>query len=95
MSKDKTKKSKRTNSIENVWFVLSMTMVLSLGALIGREIHRYEVQHIDDTRIRQLIEALEKKPVELKVYPLVPFKVPARSNNNKMTGTRTPDMVSI
>ena len=86
MSKEKTKKSRGSSSIENVWYLLSMLLVLSLGALIGREIHRYEVQHVDDNRINQLIEALEKKPVELKVYPLVPFRVPPRPDD-KITDT--------
>ena len=86
MSKDKSKNSKRNDLIENAWFLLLMLVVLSLGALVGREIHRYEVQHTDEVRIKQLIEALEKKPVELKVYPLVPFRVPDRPKD-KITAT--------
>ena len=81
MSKDKSKNSKnskRNDSIGNIWTLLPAIALLSLGALIGREIHRYEVRYTDETRIKQLIEALEKKPVELKVYPLVPFRVPDR-----------------
>ena len=92
MSKINATKSKRSNLAENAGFVLLMTIILSLGTLIGREIHRYEVQNTDEVRIRQLIEALEKKPVELKVYPLVPFRVPPRPSD-KVTATRTPDMV--
>lgn len=81
MSKDKGKKIKRNESVGNVWTLLPVVALLSLGALIGREIHRYEVRYTDDIRIKQLIEALEKKPVELKVYPLVPFRVPDRSKD--------------
>ena len=57
-------------------------LTLLLGALVGREIHRYEVKHVDDIRVKQLIEALEKKPVEIKIYPLVPFRVPSKPLTN-------------
>jgi len=57
-------------------------LTLLLGALVGREIHRYEVKHVDDNRIKQLIEALEKKPVRVEIYPLVPFRVPSKPLTN-------------
>ena len=57
-------------------------LTLLLGALVGREIHRYEVKHVDDIRVKQLIEALEKKPVKVEIYPLVPFRVPPKPLTN-------------
>jgi len=54
----------------------SVLSLLVLGALLGREVHRYEVKHIDDTRIRQLIDALEKKPTLIQMRPILPIPVP-------------------
>ena len=67
------------NAFGAVWQMLGMLVILSLGALLGREVHRYEVQHTDELRIKQLIEALEKKPIHLEIHPLVPFRVPPQS----------------
>jgi hypothetical protein len=57
---------------------LPVLLLLVLGALLGREVHRYEVKHIDDTRIRQLIEALEKKPTLIQMQPILPIPVPVQ-----------------
>jgi hypothetical protein len=57
---------------------LPVLLLLVLGALLGREVHRYEVKHIDDTRIRQLIEALEKKPTLIQMQPILPITVPVQ-----------------
>ena len=69
----KSPKRKRRKSQAGASLILLTRL---LGALIGREIHRYEVKHLDDIRIRQLIQALEKKPVKVEIYPLVPFRIP-------------------
>jgi hypothetical protein len=63
----------RVNRVTSFFSVLSL---LVLGVLLGRETHRYEVQHVDDTRIRQLIEALEKKPTLIQMHPVLPIPVP-------------------
>jgi len=65
----------RVNRATSFFSVLSL---LALGVLLGRETHRYEVQHVDDTRIRQLIEALEKKPTLIQMQPILPIPVPVR-----------------
>lgn len=74
------------NAFGAVGQMLGMLVILSLGALIGREVHRYEVQHTDELRIKQLIEALEKKPIHLEIHPLVPFRVPSQSQPQNSGG---------
>ena len=82
------------NAFGAVGQMLGMLVILSLGALIGREVHRYEVQHTDELRIKQLIEALEKKPVHVEIHPLVPFRVPPNRVPPK-TNTRPLDKLTI
>lgn len=95
MSKEKDKKKRNyLSTIVRTQFIFVTVVIFSLGILIGREVYRYEVQDIDDSRIRQLIEALEKKPVHVEIHPLVPFRVPPNRVPPK-TNTRPLDKLTI
>lgn len=96
MSKEKDKKKKRNyvEAVAKTRFIFVTVILFSLGILIGREVYRYEVKHVDDNRVRQLIEALEKKPVRVEIHPLVPFRVPSNRVPPRMN-TRPPDKLTI
>lgn len=56
--------------------VFHFVVVLGLGILIGREQYRYQADHVDEGRIKVLIQALEKKPTIIQMQPILPIPVP-------------------